>query len=107
MTFLEQIKTALEIDGAVFDNQLLIYVNQDISFLANNNIPVTPIDNTTETWDSIAPEDEPVILEYLTFKAMIKLDSEYIKQAATANYVQNEVLAVDLNLLKAKYGVIS
>lgn len=102
MAFLEQIKTALEIEGAVYDNQLLNYVNQNIAFLINNNIPITQIDDQTETWPDVEETDIPVILEYLQFNAMIKLDSEYIRQAATANYI-SDLLAVDLNLLKAKY----
>lgn len=102
MTFLNQIKAGLEIEGSAFDYQLLNYVNQDIAFLINNGIPLTLIDDTTANWPNIDPADVPVIMEYLQFKSMIKLDSEYIKQAATANYI-TDLLAVDLNQLKAKY----
>lgn len=105
MTIFEKVKTSVELEGIeAFDNQMLEYINQDLSYLFNNNIPVTNIDTTTEGFDGLEDVDLPVVLEYLQWSAMIKLDRSFLSQSATATFVQSR-LAICLNHLKGKYDL--
>lgn len=105
MTILERLKNALELEGIdAYDTQVLEYANQDISFLINNNIPLTQINESTESFEDIESSDVDVVIEYLTWNAMIKLDRSFLSSSATANYIEMKI-AVCLNQLKAKYDV--
>lgn len=106
MTIFEKIKSSIELEGIdAYDVQVLEYVNQDINFLNNNNIPVTTIDGTTEGFDGLEDVDLPVVLEYLMWNAMIKLDRSFLSQSATASYIEDR-LATCLNMLKGKYDIV-
>ncbi len=105
MTILEKVKASIELEGIeAFDNQVLEYINQDLSFLNNNNIPVTNIYATTEGFDGLEDVDLPVVLEYLQWNAMTKLDRSFLSQSATASFIRDRI-AVCLNHLKGKYDV--
>lgn len=105
MTIFERLKASIELEGIdAFDNQVLEYANQDIAILNNNNIPVDTLDDTMENFSSIEEVDTPVVIEYLSWNAMIKLDRSFLSQSATANYIEGRI-AFCLNQLKGKYDV--
>lgn len=105
MTIFEQLKQSIELEGIdAFDGQVLSYANQDIAFLNNNNIPVDELDTTMETFSSIDEVDLPVVLEYLSWNAIIKLDRAFLSQSATANFIEGRIASC-LNQLKGKYDL--
>jgi hypothetical protein len=95
-TIIDEIKTLLEIDltEPIFDYQLLLYINNGISYLKNNKIPLTKIDATTPTdvWITLGLRegDEKIVFDWLHLYIMQRFDRT-LTSMTTANWIASEL----------------
>jgi hypothetical protein len=97
---LNQIKTLLEVDlsETIFDDQLLLYLNNGIRYLANNKIPVDVIDATTlpDAWALLGLNtgDSNIVVAWLHLYVLQRFDRTLMAvngQNATLQWIDSEM----------------
>lgn len=109
-TILEKIKTLLEVDLSeeIFDDQLLLYLNNGLRYLINNKIPLSLIDDTTtiEAWTEIIAGDDQVVLSWLHLYTIQRFDRSLMQTGGTTmEWIDKEQENL-LYQLKVKYDQV-
>jgi hypothetical protein len=110
MNILESLKELLEVDldEQIFDNQLILYINLGIGFLANNNIPVTSITDSSvaNDWTGLSDDDTNVVISYLQLHVLQRFDRTLMTKNAntTQMWIEKEKDSL-LYHLKCKFDV--
>ncbi|MBC1353882.1 hypothetical protein HB837_15860 [Listeria innocua] len=105
MTILQEIKTLLEIDDIssdgvsenIFDEQLIKYINSGIRYLINNSVPITPINDSSDSgeWEKVADHYE-IIRDYLHLHVLQRFDRTLViggvnnTSNTTMNWIESE-----------------
>lgn len=108
MKILEAIKNLVEIDvdEEIYDAQLLLYANSGIQYLINNKVPISRIDENSESevWTEIEEDDYLIILDWLHLRILQRFDRTLMagNQTTTATWIDSEMTNLIYHL-KCKY----
>ena len=106
MTVLEELKVYCEVEETEqFDPQLLQLANQGLAYLANNKIPVVPIDSDSDqtAFPEMGDFDYFIMLSWLSLH-VLRLFDRTISSASntTSNWIDKQMENL-LYQLKIKY----
>jgi hypothetical protein len=77
-TILQKVKTLVEVDldEMIFDDQLLLYINNGLRYLANNKIPVSAvkIGETFDGFTKLRDGDSEIVLAWLHLYVLQRFD---------------------------------
>lgn len=104
---LETIKEMVEIDvdEEIFDTQLLRYINSGISYLQRNGIPVTSVEEITDTdvWSELKSDDVESVLDWLHLRCVQRFDKSLMTGSGTTmEWIDSELTNI-LYQLKSVY----
>lgn len=108
MKILDAIKNLVEVDveEKIFDDQLLLYANSGIQYLINNSVPISRIDEESESdqWTNIDEDDYLIILDWLHLRILQRFDRTLMtgNQTTTATWIDSEMTNLIYHL-KCKY----
>lgn len=90
MPILDEIKKIIDIDVNDFDDELILIINSALSYLQNNNIPVSQIDKQTEwsDFDKLDTKDTSIVLSYLHLKVIQLFDRTSIVGSSSQAFNQ-------------------
>lgn len=107
MPILSDLKTLLEvdIDETIFDDQLLLYANAGLRYLANNKVPVSDIDKDTifSDFSDLREGDSNIVMSWLHLYTLQRFDRTLMQgSGTTSNWIDGEMLDL-LTHLKVLY----
>jgi hypothetical protein len=109
-TILEDIKEMIRVDLSeqIFDTEIMLHINNGVSELINNNIPITNIQllDASGIWDKISKNDYQLILAWLYYYIMLRFErSLWGKGSTTATHFIEKDMTDLLWKLKASYDL--
>lgn len=107
MAILDNIKIYCEVDDTtLFDEQLINLANEVIADMIENNIPISQIDKTTETFDLININQQTSVQSLINLYVLRMFDKNLMTASASSqSWLDNRIIYL-MHQLKAQFDNI-